>query len=86
MKKKNSPNPHISTAILEAVDNQLRGNDPPIVKQTYERLIKEGHTDDQTRRLIAYALLVEMNDMMAVMRMFDIKKYTALLNQLPELE
>ncbi len=31
-------NPHLQSAILEVVENQLAGNDPPETKKTYERL------------------------------------------------
>ena len=85
MKKQTQP-PEIAPSILEAIENQISENNPPIVKKTYNRLIKEGHSEDYTRRLIAYAMMVEMNDMLKTMRMFDVKKYTHTLNRLPELD
>jgi hypothetical protein len=85
MKKQTQP-PEIAPSILEVIENQMRENNPPIVKKTYNRLIKEGHSEDYTRRLIAYAMMVEMNDMLKTMRMFDVEKYTHTLNRLPELD
>ena len=84
--KNEAENPYLEGYIIEAVKNQLRGNDPPIVKKTYNRLIKEGHSKDKARRLIGYALMVEMNDMLKTMRVFDLEKYTHSLNRLPDID
>ena len=84
--KKKTEMPELPQSILEAIDNQMRENNPPIVKQTYDRLIKEGHSDDYAHRLIAFAMMLEVNDMLKTMRMFDVKKYTHTLNRLPELD
>ena len=37
-------NPHLKAAILEVVDNQIRDNDPPETKKTFNRLMKEGNS------------------------------------------
>ena len=84
--KKKKQTQEIPPSILEANENQMHENNPLIVKQTYNRLIKEGHSDDYTRRLIAFAMMIEVNDMLKTMRMFDVKKYTHTLNRLPALD
>jgi len=39
--------------MLETVANQLKSNDPPETKETYDRLRKEGYSDMDSRLLIA---------------------------------
>jgi len=50
--------------ILEIIKNQLRDNDPPETKNTYDRLIKSGYDDFQTRQMIGQCLAVELFDAM----------------------
>lgn len=70
-------------AILEAVGNQLRDNDPPMVRKTLERLIREGYSDDEARELIAVALAVEIYN--SANDGYDEARYRAGLDGLPEL-
>ncbi|MGJ3254139.1 MAG: DUF1841 family protein [Elainellaceae cyanobacterium] len=80
-----NPNLKVRAAILEAVEHQLDHLDPPETKQTYDRLCAEGHSSDEAKRLIAYALLSEMNDMMKTNRVFDQARYAEILERLPAL-
>ena len=43
--EKSERNPHLQTAIMEVVENQLRSDDPPQTGQTFKRLIEAGHSD-----------------------------------------
>ncbi len=63
----------------------MRLNDPPETKQTYERLVREGHSKDEAKRLLGCVLIVEMHDMMQKQREFDRDGYVQALNRLPEL-
>jgi len=47
-------NPRLKLLILQAVDNQLRANDPPETKQTLDRLISEGYSKKEAKELIGY--------------------------------
>ena len=40
-KRKQSYNPHLKAIMLEIVGNQLRQNNPPEARETYERLQRE---------------------------------------------
>jgi len=51
--KEPETNPRLGAAVLEIVENQLRENDPPVTRQTYEHFIKEGHSKYEAKRLIA---------------------------------
>ena len=45
-------NTYLKSAILEVVDNQLRANDPPETRQTFDRLISEGYSEEEAKKLI----------------------------------
>ena len=80
-----SPNPRVTEAILEVVNNQLHMSDMPEVKDTHNRLISIGYSDDYSRRLIAAALLTEMNGMVRDNKKFSAKRYRRILRKLPDL-
>ena len=53
-------NPALGEMILEVVRNQIRDNDPPETRQTFEGLKSEGYSADEARRLISTAVTVEL--------------------------
>lgn len=77
------PNPHLNAAIMEVVDHQLRDLDPPATKQTYDRLLAEGFSDEETRKMIARVLVYEMHNMLKNNRTFDHGRFDAALAKLP---
>ena len=79
------PRPEVTKAILEVVDNQLRSGDPPETKTTYDRLLDLGYSRSETRKLLSYALLTEMNQMIKEMKPFNRKRFSKRLRRLPEL-
>lgn len=46
--------------ISEIIDKQVQNNDPPEVRQTIERLKREGRSADEARQLISAAAIVEV--------------------------
>jgi peroxiredoxin family protein len=72
-------------AIFEAIENQIRENDPPITKETYDRLRTDGHTHEETMKLIGCALSVELFEIMKKSEPFNAQRYTSNLKGLPEL-
>jgi len=36
-------NKRLKNIIIEVVDNQLKMNEPPCIRQTYERLVESGY-------------------------------------------
>jgi hypothetical protein len=82
---KNQASPQVTAAILEAVDNQLRDLKPPETKETYDRLIKSGISDNEARRLIAVALSSEMFQMLKYKKNYSSERYIASLRKLPKL-
>jgi len=77
--------PHLKATIMEVVDNQINGNDPPETRQTYERLQAGGYSKDEAKRLIGAVLVEEMYDMTQEKRAFDRPRFVAALHRLPNL-
>lgn len=75
--------PYLRAALLEVVENQLRGNDPPETKKTYERLLALGKSESEAKQLLSYAIFVEMIDMLKEHREFDRARFAAELDRLP---
>ncbi|MCP3958761.1 MAG: hypothetical protein GY719_12985 [bacterium] len=72
-------------AIREVVDRQIRGNDPPETRETFERLVGEGHTEEEARELIALVVAAEIFAIMKTEREFDRSGFVAALRRLPAL-
>ena len=70
---------------MELVENQMRDNDPPETRQTYERLIAEGYTDDEARRLVASAVVVELFHMHRDRQPFNRIRFLWNLDRLPQM-
>lgn len=72
-------------AILEVVDNQLRDLNPPATKETFDRLVGEGFSQDEARRLIGCAVASEIFGVLKNLQPYDEERYLTALNNLPEL-
>ena len=57
--KQKGYNRRLQAVYLEVVDNQLRDNDPPETRQTYERLRGLGYGERDAKILIASAIAAE---------------------------
>lgn len=62
--KESEGNPYLRGAIMEVVENQLRNNDPPQTRQTFERLIDAGYTEEEAKRLIGCVVSAEIFDVL----------------------
>lgn len=78
-------NPRIKAMILEVVEKQMQGNDPPETKQTYDRLIEEGHPDEEARRLIGSVVAIEVFGILKNQEVFNLNRFVEALKRLPEL-
>ena len=72
-------------AIFEIIENQLRDNNPPITKETYTRLMSEGHSHDETMKLIGCAMTTEIFEIMKNKQPFNEARYSQNLINLPDL-
>ncbi len=71
--------------MYEAIENQIRNNDPPETRQTLERLVSSGHSRAEAKRLIACVLATELFDVMKSEKPYDNARYVGNLKRLPEL-
>ena len=78
-------NPYLKAAMLEIVDNQLRENNPPETRQTFERLVAEGCTEEEAKKLIGCAVSTEIYHVLKNKEEFNLKRYCEALSSLPEL-
>lgn len=71
--------------ILEIVEEQLKSLDPPETKQTYDRLISSGVSDEEARRLLGCAVANEIYYILKDEQLFDHARFVEALNGLPKL-
>jgi len=76
-------NPALGEEFREVVRTQIRQNDPPETKKTYERLLGEGFPEDEVIRQLAVVLAVEVFDIMKDAKPFNLERYSKRLNDLP---
>jgi hypothetical protein len=81
--KKEKTNPVLYAAYMEVVENQLRDNDPPETRATYNRLKSEGFSELDAKKLIARAIVAETFWIMKKKEMFNLNRFIKNLNRLP---
>ncbi|MDZ7740962.1 MAG: hypothetical protein U5Q03_04235 [Bacteroidota bacterium] len=70
--------------IFGIIKNQMKSNDPPETKQTYNRLKKMGYSDFVTKQLIGQCIAVELYNIMKFQESFNDERYLENLKNLPE--
>ena len=75
----------VAGALLAAVEDQVRTNDPPEVAATLARLVADGYDRDEAISMIGAVLVFEMNQVMLSEREFDAARYADRLAALPTL-
>lgn len=75
----------VKDGFVDTVLRQIDSGDPPEARETYDRLIDEGHSNSETLHLMAAALRTEMKNMLEHSKPFDNARYAALLKKLPSL-
>lgn len=78
-------NPRLKAIILQVVDNQIEANDPPETKQTLDRLLSEGHSQEEAKRLIGCVVSFEIFDILKKQEEFNLERFVGALHALPEL-
>jgi hypothetical protein len=72
-------------ALFEAIENQMREDNPRETKATFHRLLADGYSRKETMKLLACVLLVELNDMVRDNRLYEEASYVKKLKALPRL-
>lgn len=63
---------------------QIKKNDPPCSRTTYNRLMVEVGDEDEVIRMMACVLSTELYQILKEQRVFDLDRYERLLNRLPD--
>ncbi|MCZ7591413.1 MAG: hypothetical protein M5U15_04315 [Kiritimatiellae bacterium] len=75
--------PNINAALMEAVRNQLRDNNPPETRINYDRLLAQGISEEDAKNFIAQAISIEIWDIMKNKTEFKLKRFIRNVNNLP---
>ena len=75
---------HLRDEIFEVIKNQIKANDPPETKITYDRLIASGFSDFETKQLIGQCVAVEIFTVLKKQQPFNEARYVKNLKQLPK--
>jgi hypothetical protein len=81
-----SMSPLAREAILEVIENQMRDGTPPETKQTFDRLLAEGYSREETMKLLSFVILRDLSEMVKKKEMFNEQRYVAALHALPDLQ
>ncbi len=77
-------NPALREAILAVVEQQLRDDNPPEPRRTYERLVAQGYAPHDARRLIGNVVAQEIVAVMQRGEVYHEQQYILALRGLPE--
>lgn len=78
------PNEKLREQIFDIIKNQLKNNDPPETKITYDRLRKKGFDDFQTKQMIGQCLAVELFDVLKNRTPYNNERFIKNLLALPK--
>ncbi|MHA1168576.1 MAG: hypothetical protein ACTSRU_12185 [Candidatus Hodarchaeales archaeon] len=72
----------LKRAILEVVENQISGNDPPETRKTLSRLMKSGYSRKKAVEMLGSVVAVEIFEVLKANQPFDRKRLISALNEL----
>lgn len=75
----------VRNAIYEIIDTQLSEGNPPETRETFARLVADGHSEQEARRLIACVVASEISRVVQQGQDFDGLRYAQALRALPRL-
>ncbi len=78
-------NPYLKSAIFEVVETQLRTKNPPETRQTFDRLISEGYSVEDSKKLIGGVVVAEIFDVVKKRETFNPERFAKALQKLPKL-
>ena len=74
---------YLKSTIIEVVDNQLAANKPPETRQTFDRLLSEGHSEEEAKKLIGCVVVAEIFNVLKKEELFNLERFVQALNNLP---
>ncbi len=75
----------LQNILLEVVNKKLKAKDPPQTKETLDRLMREGYSEEKAKELIAAVVAAHIYEGMKNQEEFNETKYVADLKKLPQL-
>ena len=75
----------VRDGFLNTVQEQIASGDPPVVRETRDRLVAQGLSEGEAAQMIAIVLRNEMKQMISESRSFDDVRFAGLLQALPTL-
>lgn len=73
----------LGAEIIKVVDNQIKANDPPETRATYERLLKQGIPVAEVKKHIGQCVAIEIFNIMKHKEPFNEERYINNLKKLP---
>ncbi len=77
-------NPHLNATILEVVENQLRENNPPETRQTFERLLASGYSRQEAMEMLGSAVVGEIWAALKEKKPYDAVRFREALEKVLE--
>ena len=77
-------NTELRDQFFEVVENQLKSDDPPETKITYNRLMALGYSEFETKQLIGQCVAAEMFTVIKEQKPYNEARYIKNLQQLPK--
>ena len=74
----------MKNTIFEIIQNQIRNNNPPETKKTYDRLLASGIKKKEVMNLIAAVVSVEIFEIMKNKTEFNLPRFVKNMMNLPE--
>jgi hypothetical protein len=78
------PNEILNRHFNSIVDNQIKTNNPPVTKETFQRLLAEGFSTKEAKNMIGQCVVVEMFKVVKSDEVFDESRFAKNLSKLPE--
>ena len=75
-------NPRLQKLVFEVIENQIRDNDPPETKATWDRLKSAGYSDLQIKKMIGGVFIQHLYHVMKDGVPMDTEKYVQDLERL----
>ncbi len=73
---------YLHKIIIQSVESQIRDNDPPVTKTTFERLLKNGHDEETAKEMIASVIAEEIYMTMKEDRKMNLDNFVRRLSEL----
>ena len=77
-------NTELRSQIFQIIQHQIKSNNPPETKATYDRLIAVGYSEFETKQLVGQCVAVELFTIIKEQQPFNEARYIRNLKQLPK--